>query len=269
MPYLHRRLCKLSIGHRLAFTLIELLVVISIIALLIAILLPALAKARETAQSIQCASNVKQIGYAIILYDNDYDSLPGPIYSGVKHPTATIPPSKSYLTNEAYLGAYLSELQVPTGGSLSTPAGEEGGIFACPSNEAARVLKPAGKMSYLINNQATTWPRKFFGQRSSSAYWKSYSGVDGWTEENVSPNSIASISSAGRETLRHIKSLSDIWMMSDIDGLNYTISSSPTYGLNNPEIILPPHPNLSRNYIFFDGHVDNRDQDNRPHNDAP
>lgn len=62
-----------------AFTLIELLVVISIIALLIAILLPALSSARESAEKVQCATNLKQwatSSYALAA-DNNGEMPPG------------------------------------------------------------------------------------------------------------------------------------------------------------------------------------------------
>lgn len=95
--YVCRRLLNERIaGHRPGLTLVELVVVIAIIALLMALLIPAVQSARESARMVQCRNNLKQIGQGLANYEHGFRSFPPATeWNGTSSPGFSTPWSRS------------------------------------------------------------------------------------------------------------------------------------------------------------------------------
>jgi len=105
-----------------AFTLIELLVVIAIIGILAALLLPALARAKESGRRAVCRSNLHQIGTALQIYANDNNNL----LPDLRYPPFTQIPPKAYGLWPWDIAVAFCDAAIANGGSQD--------IFYCPSN---------------------------------------------------------------------------------------------------------------------------------------
>lgn len=97
-------------ARKAGFTLIEVLVVVAIIALLVAILLPSLARARDQARTVMCEGHLKEFGNALGMYGLEHkDLLPGPLHPGIFKYTRNINPVQSRFYLPALLRKYFSE----------------------------------------------------------------------------------------------------------------------------------------------------------------
>jgi prepilin-type N-terminal cleavage/methylation domain-containing protein/prepilin-type processing-associated H-X9-DG protein len=221
-----------------AFTLIELLVVVAIIAVLVAILLPSLQRARDVAKAVHCGANLRQIGIAFESYAQDFnDFVPMASDDG------------SYAWDNGGLGKYIAgSLKVTGVGGNPTTEKVMMNVFHCPSDKITRPnnSEPRSYSRIVFSPYGTQLAAEYGGiinlDLPYTDYRKPFSraGVDDWA------NKFLVMEWHHQDNIR-----GNNWS-SFMFGFLYRVIED-AYGNMTPMIGRFHYGNS--NFLFFDGHV--------------
>lgn len=116
-----------------AFTLIELLVVMGILSILLGMLLPAMGRARDQARTVQCLSNLRQIGHGILTYAGDYKGVLIPaIILNPDDTTSSVGENGEPVETYATLLVNLKYVPAPAQPKFTNPDSGGDSVFRCP-----------------------------------------------------------------------------------------------------------------------------------------
>jgi prepilin-type processing-associated H-X9-DG protein len=207
------------------FTMVELLVILAITAVLAALLLPAMARARRKAEQTSCVSNLKQLGHALQLYiDDNEDSLPGPLWNGVQA-SADANSSEEFLH---YAAPYLGIPALTDEPTIVPVAACPGYIASAPGVHSIRDME--GRISYLLNPNIDPRP---------GAKLRPF----GYPKPLEQPLKRSKVLTYG--------SPAELFAITDADKGNVTDPSVSWWG----DLPYSPVHGSTRNQVFFDWHV--------------